>query len=202
MTATQTNPWALLETPRLHLTLFNPLLPQDYTNILQMYNIPSIVALWGNAGNNHPSDLDASAGKRTIPAALCTKLPPNKSPPTHPWVLACLKDSGEFIGHVGLFCVHEKPEWPVCIGWHFRPEMQGQGYATEATGAVLRFADEVLGVQVVVANVSVNNAASCRVAEKCGGVVSGREMGGGWERKDSEGTRVYEWRFGEKVEEG
>ena len=46
--------------------------------------------------------------------------------------------------------------------------VQGRGYATEAIGALVGYAFEVLGADVVRAYASTENVASIRVAEKVG----------------------------------
>ena len=54
------------------------------------------------------------------------------------------------------------------IGWILAPDMHGQGYATEAAEAALAWADAVLKAPEYVAIIDAANAASIRVAEKCG----------------------------------
>ena len=54
------------------------------------------------------------------------------------------------------------------VGWAFDPAHQGQGYATEAVGELLRICFEVLGVRRVVALAFADNAPSLRVMEKVG----------------------------------
>ena len=54
------------------------------------------------------------------------------------------------------------------IGWILAPDMHGQGYATEAAEAALAWAEAVLKAPQYVAIIDAANAASIRVAEKCG----------------------------------
>lgn len=54
------------------------------------------------------------------------------------------------------------------IGWVLGAHAHGQGYASEAAAAALRWADESLGAQEIVAIIDPDNAASIRVAEKNG----------------------------------
>jgi RimJ/RimL family protein N-acetyltransferase len=54
------------------------------------------------------------------------------------------------------------------MGWLFAREAFGQGYATEAAQAALVWADAVLQAPVITAIIDADNAASIRVAEKCG----------------------------------
>lgn len=188
--------WAPIETARLRLTVFDPCIKADYTKILLMYNLPSIVALWGNRGITLPAHLDVLAPTRALPSSVCKKLPSSQSPPSHPWFLIYLKGSDEFLGFVGLGFDHDDPEWPPELGYNIKPEYQGAGYATEGVMAVLRWCDEVLGLEIVAASPSVNNLASCRVAEKAGGVDRGRKKAHLWQRKDSQGSVSYEWMLG------
>ena len=83
------------------------------------------------------------------------------------WVVT-LKDSGEAIGRSGLY----NPEgWPALeVGYVIAPEHQGRGYATEAAGAALRHARDVVRADRVISLVHPANVRSQRVAAKLGGV--------------------------------
>jgi ribosomal-protein-alanine N-acetyltransferase len=59
------------------------------------------------------------------------------------------------------------------LSWFVLPEHQGQGYATEITDELLRFAFEGLGAERVVAETHPENPASNRVLEKLGFVCLG-----------------------------
>jgi RimJ/RimL family protein N-acetyltransferase len=54
------------------------------------------------------------------------------------------------------------------MGWLFAREAAGQGYATEAATAGLTWIDAALSPPETVAIIDADNAASIRVAEKCG----------------------------------
>jgi [ribosomal protein S5]-alanine N-acetyltransferase len=54
------------------------------------------------------------------------------------------------------------------IGWVFHPRYHGQGYATEAAAALLRYGFESLSVHRVIANCQPENTPSWRVMEKLG----------------------------------
>jgi RimJ/RimL family protein N-acetyltransferase len=60
------------------------------------------------------------------------------------------------------------------MGWVFAREAHGQGYASEAVGAGLDWADEALKGREFVAIISPANAPSIRVAER-GGFVRAEE---------------------------
>lgn len=53
-------------------------------------------------------------------------------------------------------------------GWLFAREAFGLGYATEAVGAMIGWADRALAEDQIVAIIDADNAPSIRVAEKCG----------------------------------
>lgn len=85
--------------------------------------------------------------------------------------------SGAFLGDVGLADFHRDvapavesmPE----AGWVLRPAAHGQGFATEALGAVLAWSDAHLagpsgGAAWTFCLIDPDNRASVRVAEKCG----------------------------------
>lgn len=78
-----------------------------------------------------------------------------------------LKESGECIGQIAYFLVDSKnhfAEIEYCIGSKF----QCNGYATEATKAVIRYGFEQIKLHKVQICTKEINAASKRVIEKCG----------------------------------
>lgn len=78
-----------------------------------------------------------------------------------------LRDTGEFIGRVGL---HRPEGWPdLELGWMLRPEHRRHGYATEAARAVLDFAFGQLHAERVISLIRAENPASERVARRLGG---------------------------------
>jgi RimJ/RimL family protein N-acetyltransferase len=60
------------------------------------------------------------------------------------------------------------------IGWLVDPAYAGQGFATEAAGALLRICFDALGLRRVVAAAFAENHASVRVMEKLGMRIEGR----------------------------
>ncbi len=78
-----------------------------------------------------------------------------------------LREGGELVGDVGLSLVGGEPG-VIKVGYTIAPAFQGRGYATEAVGALVAYAFDVLGAEVVRAHASAENAASIRVAEKVG----------------------------------
>jgi RimJ/RimL family protein N-acetyltransferase len=87
------------------------------------------------------------------------------------WVLRD-RASGRFVGEAGLadFQRDISPSFGGApeAGWALAPWAQGQGLATEAMAAVLAWSDGVLKPERVVCMIAPENAASIRVADKCG----------------------------------
>ncbi|MFP2929608.1 GNAT family N-acetyltransferase [Pyxidicoccus sp. 3LG] len=100
------------------------------------------------------------------------------------------KATGRFIGEVGLaeFRRDIQPSFAGAkeAGWALVPEAQGKGYATEAVSAMLAWADERFGPERVVCLIDLENAASVKVAHRCGF----REFARGTYK--GEPTRIFE----------
>jgi RimJ/RimL family protein N-acetyltransferase len=77
------------------------------------------------------------------------------------------RESGRLVGDVGLSPVVGEPG-VIKVGYTMAPAFQGRGFGTEAVGALVDYAFEVLGADVVRAHASAENAASIRVMEKVG----------------------------------
>jgi RimJ/RimL family protein N-acetyltransferase len=82
------------------------------------------------------------------------------------------KGSGRFVGEVGFadFKREIEPSFGGTpeIGWGLAPWAHGRGFATEAVGAAVAWGDGHLGTRQTVCLIDPDNAASIRVAEKCG----------------------------------
>jgi RimJ/RimL family protein N-acetyltransferase len=82
------------------------------------------------------------------------------------------RGTGAFVGEIGLADLHreiepalgDRPE----AGWVLSPAAQGRGFAREAVQAVLDWADVRFPGQQLVCLIDPDNAASIRVAERCG----------------------------------
>jgi RimJ/RimL family protein N-acetyltransferase len=85
------------------------------------------------------------------------------------WMQLSVEDheSGQLVGDVGISPVEDEPG-VIKIGYTVSPSFQGRGYATEAVGALVAYALETLGADVVRAYASAENLPSIRVAEKVG----------------------------------
>ena len=86
------------------------------------------------------------------------------------WVVE-RKDDGAFLGFCGLKIaadVGSPVEGEVEVGWRFREDVWGRGYAKEAAIASLDFAFETLGAKQVVALTVQGNAPSWGLMERLG----------------------------------
>ncbi|HET6712816.1 MAG TPA: GNAT family N-acetyltransferase [Actinomycetota bacterium] len=77
------------------------------------------------------------------------------------------RDTGRLVGDVGLSPAEDEPS-VIKVGYTMDPAFQGRGYATEAVAALIAYAFEALGADVVRAYASAANLPSIRVAEKAG----------------------------------
>ena len=76
--------------------------------------------------------------------------------------------------HIGDLCFKGLDSNGVAeIGYGILEEYQGQGYATEAVKAALRWAFQNPNVTAIEAETDADNAASKRVLEKCGFLANG-----------------------------
>jgi RimJ/RimL family protein N-acetyltransferase len=83
------------------------------------------------------------------------------------WTLGDVDQPDEFLGWVLLIPLDAiGPE--IEIGWRLRPAFWRRGYASEAASAILRYGFDRLGLDEVVAEIDVDNAASISVAERIG----------------------------------
>ncbi len=82
------------------------------------------------------------------------------------------KQSGRFLGEVGFADFQRQIEPPLEdtpeMGWALMTAAHGQGYATEAVSAALRWADAQWPSADTACLIAPENAASLRVAQKCG----------------------------------
>jgi ribosomal-protein-alanine N-acetyltransferase len=79
-----------------------------------------------------------------------------------------LKDTGELIGDCGLVWQDLDTGPELEVGYHFRRDQWGHGYAPEAAKACIEFAFQKAGVDHVISLIRPENLASRRVAEKNG----------------------------------
>ena len=78
------------------------------------------------------------------------------------------KKQGEFLGLAGPNLEEVDGERYIEVGYSFKPAAWGNGYATEAAAACMRYAFERLGAQRVVSFIDPGNRPSQRVAQRNG----------------------------------
>lgn len=85
------------------------------------------------------------------------------------WAVS-LKDSGSFIGFVGLHKPKCNLPFSPCVevGWRLHKLHWGKGYATEAATEALRFTFEILSLDELVAFTTISNLRSRSVMERLG----------------------------------
>jgi RimJ/RimL family protein N-acetyltransferase len=110
--------------------------------------------------------------ERTDPAGVRSEIEQMAGrPPGEPggWVqLTVLERAGErLVGDVGLSPADGEPG-VIKVGYTISPAFQGRGYGTEAVRALVAYAFDTLGAEVVRAYASADNLPSIRVAEKVG----------------------------------
>jgi len=77
-----------------------------------------------------------------------------------------LKDSDDVIGDCGLIRQMVEGEPQLEVGYHFRRDKWGHGYATEAAGACMELAFREFGAAKVISLIRPENVPSRRVAER------------------------------------
>ena len=106
--------------------------------------------------------------------------------------------TGELVGHVSLSVgppEHRQGE----VGFHFHPDHQGRGYATEAAAAMLALAFETYGLHRVAGRLEPRNVASACVLEKLGMRREAHLIENEWVKGEWQSELVYallarEWR--------
>jgi RimJ/RimL family protein N-acetyltransferase len=146
-----------LETPRLLLRRF----AADDVDLLVALDADPEVMFFINAGVPTPR---TEIEDDVLPAFLSSSA---RFPGLGFWALED-RASGDFLGWVGLRpergASAEEPE----LGYRLRKSAWGQGYAAEASQAVIDHAFRAVGVRRVVAFTMTVNTASRRVMEKVG----------------------------------
>ena len=83
---------------------------------------------------------------------------------------ACLKDTGELIGFIGLNYINWKSHCTpaVEVSWRLGSQYWGKGYATEVAKTVLNYGFNKAGLKEILSFTVPNNIRSIRVMEKIG----------------------------------
>lgn len=79
-----------------------------------------------------------------------------------------LRDGAEMIGDCGLIRQDVEGEMQMEVGYHFRRDQWGHGYATEAASACMGLAFRAFGADKVISLIRPENMPSRRVAERNG----------------------------------
>ena len=95
-----------------------------------------------------------------------------------------LKTDLEFIGWCGLKARPERNE--IDLGYRFRKNFWGKGYATEAAYACLKYGFERLNLTRIIGRAIPENQNSLKVLEKCGMTYLGEEIVEGYLHKTYE----------------
>lgn len=86
------------------------------------------------------------------------------------WGWWCVDIEGECAGFTGLSSPPYQTPFTPCVevGWRFRPQFWGRGYATEAAHLALAYGFNVLQLQEIVSFTAYGNHRSRRVMERLG----------------------------------
>ncbi|MFD0898134.1 GNAT family N-acetyltransferase [Loigolactobacillus binensis] len=136
----------------------------------QVADLPLAQQLWGNPQVTHFISQHGFTDS-DIQQRLQLEIQSQTKNKVQYWPLFRLKDQ-RLIGCCGLHragLVYE-------LGYHLLPEMWHQGFATEATQAVLGYAFQTLKINKIVAGHHPANLASGHVLKKCGFQYSGTEF--------------------------
>ncbi|AFJ46831.1 GNAT family N-acetyltransferase [Shimwellia blattae] len=146
-----------LETPRLVLRQYQL---DDFEQLAAMWADPDMVR---HIGNGEPQSREMSWGRLLRYVGH--------------WQLmgygywACIeKSSGAMVGSIGLQQARRVCEPALVLpeaGWSLRPAAQGKGYAREALGAILNWADQALHSDLCCI-IAPENQPSVRLARGCG----------------------------------
>ena len=109
-----------------------------------------------------------------VKAFLKTFIDWQEEEPRHRFQLAItLTETGELIGGCGVRRIPDN-DWEAEIGYELTHEQWGNGYATEASRALLAFGFQKLGLHRISAGCVADNAASVAVLERLGMTLEAR----------------------------
>ena len=140
----------LLHTPRL---ILRPLTPADAEEVFVWCSDPLVNRFMPYA--LYTKEVDVRNWLKTV----------ERNEDQYEFGFVC-KENNRLIGSGGIGPAEDKTQWE--IGYNLRSDCWNQGYATEATKAMIDFAYREFGVHEFGANHAVENPASGRVMEKCG----------------------------------
>lgn len=156
-------PDLLLETDRLAL---RALVPEDLDEMATLLGDAEALVLWGGP-------LDRDGARAWIERNLARYASHGFGRCAVIW-----RETGELVGDCGLIPTIVDGVDEVELGWITRRSYWGKGVATEAGAAWRDHGFDVLGLERIVSMISLENAASRRVAEKLGFTVEREAMWG------------------------
>lgn len=109
-----------------------------------------------------------------------------------------VEHDGRVIGDVVLWPADETIERAE-MGWAFRPDVAGQGFATEAVTALIRIAFGTYGLRRLITHLDPRNTASARLCERVGMTKEGHLREDYWGKGEWSDSAIYgllksEWR--------
>lgn len=145
-----------IETSRLSLAPFNPADINRYIDLANDRQIAKMVMSFPHPYTNpHAQNW------------LAQRQPGNDNSDQHKNLyLFAIKDSG--FGLIGMISLNRVNNAIFELGYWIGRDFWGKGFASEATKAVLQWAEEQLGIKAISAGYYEDNPASGRVLEKCG----------------------------------
>jgi len=144
----------IIETERLILR--EPSL-DDAANMLRLHSIPEVQKY---TGEEIITDLETIQNKITEILSVDFDLKGYGR-----WV-TILKETGEYVGWAGLKYLPEFDQTD--LGYRILPEFWGNGIASEASEAILKYGFETLKLETIIAIAMPEHKASIRVMEKVG----------------------------------
>jgi ribosomal-protein-alanine N-acetyltransferase len=142
-----------VQTARL---LLRPFTPADRGALAPIYGDPDVMR-YMRTGNPTPAE--------RLPVILDYYIRYWQEHPFGLWAVE-RRDDGALLGQCGLFHLDNTAE--VEVAYLLAKDAWGQGFATEAAAATLRYGFETVGLDRIVAVVRPQNIASQRVLEKIG----------------------------------
>ena len=143
-----------LETPRLHLRLMRP---SDIDELIHIFGDPKVMASF----NTDP--FDRTQMQHWIEGNL-----EHQAMYGYGLLSVILKSEGVLIGDCGLEHMTVDENQVTELGYDFRSDYWGQGFATEAAIAVRDYSFNTLHLPGLISLIRIENKASRRVSEKIG----------------------------------
>jgi ribosomal-protein-alanine N-acetyltransferase len=159
--------------------IVRPFRPDDWRHLLDYLSLPEIYAF-------EPGE--------PIDAARARAMAVERSKGRAFWAVE-LRTNQRMIGHLYFQPVEPAELRTYELGYIFNPAYQRQGYATEATRALIDHAFAEMGVHRVVASCNPANVASWRVLEKIGFVREGHLRQNIFFRCDTDGRPIWQDTF-------